>query len=101
MEDYGQTEDMLSTVGVYAPEKGRAQDMQEFYEMSKNDFLCVAGCLNAMFGNMPVNFVLEINGENAINQNGRKYIEFAAENESRITNTFFKHKDIHINSHEC
>jgi hypothetical protein len=46
-------------------------------------------------GNKPVNFVLETNGENAINQNGRKFIEFAAENELRITNTFWKHKDIH------
>jgi hypothetical protein len=62
---------------------------------NKNDFLCVAGDMNATIGNKPRHFVSGTNGEKTVNQNARKLIEFATENELRITNTFFKHKDIH------
>jgi hypothetical protein len=41
------TMDRQRTVCMYASEEGQAEDMQEFYEMNKNDFLCVAGCMNA------------------------------------------------------
>jgi endonuclease/exonuclease/phosphatase family metal-dependent hydrolase len=63
--------------------------------MNKNYILCVAGDMNARVGNKPIHFVLGTNGENTVDQDGRKLIEFATENELRITNTFFKHKDIH------
>jgi hypothetical protein len=51
--------------------------------------------MNASVGNKPLNFVLGTNGESTVNQNGRQLIEFATDNELRITNTFFKHKNIH------
>jgi hypothetical protein len=90
-------------VGTYAPEEERAEDTQEFYKtiqdilqnMNKNDFLCVAGNMNARVGNKPLHFILATSGENTVNQNGRKLIEFAIENELGITNPFLKLKDVH------
>jgi endonuclease/exonuclease/phosphatase family metal-dependent hydrolase len=55
----------------------------------------VAGDMDARVVNKPINVVLGTKGENTINQNGRKLIEFATENELRITNTLFKQKYIH------
>jgi hypothetical protein len=68
----------VSVVGTYAPEEGWAKDTQEFYETlqgilkntNKNDFLCVAGNMNARVGNKPINFVLGTNGENIIRMEG-------------------------------
>jgi hypothetical protein len=37
--------------------------------------------MDAGVWNRKINFVLGANGENAVNQNGRKWIEFAIENE--------------------
>jgi hypothetical protein len=38
---------------------------------------------------------LSTNGEITINNNGHKLKEFASVNELKITNTFFRHKEIH------
>jgi len=38
---------------------------------------------------------LGTNGEITINNNGHKLKEFASVNELKITNTFFRHKEIH------
>jgi hypothetical protein len=58
----------------------------------------VAGDMSARIWNKSLNFVLGTNVENAINRNGRKWVEFATENELRIINIFFKHEDV-FNSH--
>lgn len=65
--------------------------LQEFYrilqdtlqKVNKNYFLfffCMARDVSARVGSKPVHFVLGTSGENTINQNGRKLIEFATEN---------------------
>ena len=82
-------------------QKGK-QQTEEFYEtlqdqidkISKNDYIVVAGDYNARFGNIPVDGILGTNGEITTNSNG-KLKEFASVNELKITNTFFRHKEIH------
>jgi hypothetical protein len=85
----------VSIVGTYSPEEGRAKDTQKFYETlqdtlqntNKNYFLRVAGDMNDRVANKLINFGLGTNGENAINQNGRKLAEFSIENHRQILQT--------------
>jgi len=92
----------LTSLAVYVPEEGKTEQTEEFYEtlqdqidkISKNDYIVVAGDYNARFGNIPVDGILGTNGEITTNSNG-KLKEFASVNELKITNTFFRHKEIH------
>jgi hypothetical protein len=87
------------TVGVYAPE----EENIEFYELlhshlnsiNKSDYLAVCGDFNTRVGQQPIERILGMNGENVLNDNGKTLKNFAAFNESKITNTFFRHKNIH------
>jgi hypothetical protein len=54
----------------------------------------VAGDMNARVGDKPIHFLLRTNGEKTFNRSGRKFMKSAAENGLRITNTFFRHKNI-------
>jgi hypothetical protein len=93
----------LTILDVYAPEEGKTEETQEFYEtfqdqkdqINKNDYIIVAGYYNAKVGNVPIDGILGTNGEIAINNNGHKLKEFASVNELKITNTFFRHKEMH------
>lgn len=93
----------MSIIGVYAPEEGRNEDSDEFYDIlqktvngiNKNDYLIIAGDLNARVGKTPVENIIGTEGEVKINNNGYKLKEFALNNELRLTNTFFRHKQIH------
>ena len=44
---------------------------------------------------MPIDGILGTNGEITINNNGHKLKEFASVNELKITNIFFRHREIH------
>jgi len=93
----------LTLTAVYAPEEGKTEETEEFYEtlqdqidkISKNDYIVVAGDYNIRVGNIPIDGILGTNGKITTNSNGHKLKEFASVNELKITNTFFKHKEIH------
>jgi hypothetical protein len=90
----------LTLLAVYAPEEGKTEQTEEFYEtlqdqtdkISKNDYIVVAGDYNAGVGNILIGGILGTNGEITANSNGHKLKEFALVNEVKITNTFFRHK---------
>ena len=93
----------LTLLAVYAPEDGRTEETEEFYEtlqvqidkISKNHYIVVAGVHNARVGNIPIDGIVVTNGEITTNSNGHKLREFASVNELKIINTFFRHKDTH------
>ena len=83
--------------------KGKLKKTEEFYttlqeqidKINKNDYIIVAGDYNARVGKSPIDGILGTNGEITINSNGHKLKDFASVNELKITNTFFRHKEIH------
>lgn len=93
----------LTIIGVYAPEEGKKEDTEEFYEnlqkqlhkWNKKDYLIIAGDLNARVGNINIPNVIGKFGEETINKNGEELKEFVTYNDLKITNTFFRKKDIH------
>ena len=93
----------LTLLAAYAPEEGKTEQTEEFYEtlqdqidkINENYYITVAGNYNARVGKIPIDGILGINGEITINNNGHKLKEFASVNELKITNTFFRHKEIH------
>jgi endonuclease/exonuclease/phosphatase family metal-dependent hydrolase len=64
-------------------------------KVNKNDCLIPAGDLNARIGSNATDHVTGKFGEQALNKNGLKLIDFATYRKTRIMNTFYKHKDIH------
>jgi len=93
----------LTLLAVYAPEEGKTEQTEEFYEtlqdqidkISKNDYIVVSGDYNARVGNIPIDGILGRNGGITTNSNGHKLKEFASVNELKIKNTFFRHKEVH------
>jgi hypothetical protein len=92
----------LTLLAVYAPEKGKTEQTEEFYKtlqgqidkINKNDYIIVDGDYNARVGKPPIDGILGTNGEINVNNNGHKLKDFAAVNELKITNIFFRHKKI-------
>ena len=92
----------LTLLAVYAPEDGKTEETEEFYEtlqvqidkIIKNNYVVVTGDDNASVGNIPVYGILGTNGGTTTNSDGRKLKEFASVNELKITKTFFRHKEI-------
>ena len=90
----------LTLLAVYAPEEEKTEQTEEFYEtlqdqideISKNDYIVVAGDYKERVGNIPIDGILGTNGEITTDINGHKLKEFASVNELKITNTFFRHK---------
>jgi len=60
-------------------------------KINKNDYIIVAGDYNARVGKFPIDVILGTNGKIT----GHKLKEFGSVNELKITNTFFRHKEIH------
>jgi exonuclease III len=93
----------LTVLAVYAPEERQIEQTEEFYEtlqdqtdeINKNDYIIVAGDYNARVVKIPIDETLGTNCETKIYNNGHKLKEFASVNELKITNTFFRHKEIH------
>lgn len=93
----------LTVVGVYAPEEGKYDETLLFYESLqkvlnthiRTDYVIVAGDLNARVGSTPIPGVVGCFGEDVINRNGQELRQFASFNKLKITNTFFRKKDIY------
>lgn len=92
----------LTIIGVYAPEEGKKQETEQFYEqlqetiekVNKNDYMVICGDFNARIGNTPIPKIMGPNGEKCLNKNGQQLIQFASMNNFKITNTFFRKLDI-------
>jgi hypothetical protein len=56
--------------------------------------MIIAGDFNAWVGNKPTTGVQGTNGEATLNQD-KLFTDFAAFNDIKITNVFFKHHNIH------
>ena len=94
---------MLNITSCLWPEEGKTKQTEEFYEtlrdqtdiISKSDYIVVTRDYIARVGNIPIDGILGTNGEITTNSNGHRLKEFASVNEFKITNTFFRHKEIH------
>jgi exonuclease III len=71
------------------------QLQKEVDKYSKSDSLIISGDLIARVGNQPIANVVGTFGEDCINRNGQTLREFVSFNDLKITNTFFRKKDIH------
>jgi len=93
----------FTIVGVYAPVEGKEQGTEEFYrelqqsmdKIPKNENITLAGDLNGRIGNRPIPECIGTYGEQVTNHNGAALREFCAFSKLKITNPFYRHKDIH------
>ena len=93
----------LTLFSLYAPVEGREELNDEFYEtlqkafdkVNKNDYILLMGDLNARIRNRGIQNVMGTNGEDILNNNGNKLIDFSTFNQLKIMNTYFRHKNIH------
>jgi len=94
----------FTTVGVYAPVEGKEQDTEEFYrelqqymdKIPKNENIILAGDFNGKIGNQPIPDCIGTYGEEQVtNHNEAALRDFCAFNKLKITNSFYRHKDIH------
>ena len=53
------------------------------------------GDLNGRIGNMKVSSIIGTHGEQTINRNGKRLIDYATYNNFKITNILFPHKECH------
>jgi exonuclease III len=92
----------ITTIGVYAPEEGKEEEMRRFYQQlqkeidkyNKSDSLIVSGNLNARVGNQPIPNVVGTFGEDCVNRNRQTLREYTSFNDFKIANTFFGKKEI-------
>ena len=72
------------------------EKLQEVYEEGSNPII-IMGDFNARVGNKTdgKNGVMGRYGEEIVNNNGRRFIDFCIQNRLIIQNTFFQHKDCH------
>lgn len=102
----------VTVIQVYAPTEDSKDEVKEgFYEqlqetvkeVQKRDKLIVMGDLNARVGNNAKVWreVIGKQGEVVENGNGKRLLQFCAENDMVVTNTWFQHKDIHKFTWEC
>jgi hypothetical protein len=88
---------------VYAPIEGEEQETEEFYnelqqvrdKIPKKEKIIIAGDLNGRTGNQPIPGCIGPNGEQVINHNGTALRDFSVFNKLKITNSFYRHKNIH------
>ena len=93
----------FTIVGVYAPVEGKEQDTEEFYrelqqtmdKIHKTENIILAGDFNGRIGNHPILECIGTYGEQVTNHNGAALRDFCAFNKLKITNSFYRHKDIH------
>ena len=92
----------IIVIGAYAPVEGEADETVDFYnriqkiiDKNKNHEILLMGDMNARVGNVPIPNIVGVFGEDTLNDNGEVLREFATFNELKITNTFFRKKEIH------
>lgn len=64
-------------------------------KITKSDHVCLTGDFNARVGNISIPGIAGTFGEYTLNRNGQELRQFASFNELKITNTFFRKRDIH------
>lgn len=91
----------MTITGTYAPEEGKEEESEKFYNLlqkhiqaNSKDHILLAGDLNARIGKEPIKNLIGIHGEEHLNNNGRQLRELLTMNSLKITNTFFKKRDI-------
>jgi exonuclease III len=90
-------------LGVYAPVEGKEQDTEEFYrelqqrfnKTSKKKNIILAGDFNGRISNQPIPECIGTYGKQVMKHNGTALRDFCAFNKLKITNSFYRHKDIH------
>jgi len=93
----------FTIVGVYAPVEGKEQDTEEFYrelqqsmdKIPKKENIIFAGGFNGRIGNQPIPECIGTYGGQVPNHNGAALRDFCTFNKFKITNSFYRHKDIH------
>jgi len=65
-------------------------------KIPKNENIILAGRFNGKTGNQPIPECIETYGEQVTNHNGATLRDFCAFNKLKITNSFYRHKDIDI-----
>ncbi|XP_044766150.1 craniofacial development protein 2-like [Coccinella septempunctata] len=94
----------VNIIGVYSPENCKPEaERTSFYEtlqetidtIPRNETVILMGDFNARVGNTMIPGVKQRFNEDVTNENGELLIDFCAQNELRINNTFFKHKEQH------
>lgn len=89
---------------TYAPNEGsKPEETEKFWEMlqlqteNKKGSLIVLGDLNGRVGNRPdlTENCVGRHGEDSINRNGKRIIDFCIINDMVVGNTLFEHKEIH------
>jgi len=93
----------FTIVDVYAPVEGKEQDAEEFYrelqqsmdKIPKNENIILAGDFIGRRGNQPIPECIGTYGEQVTNHNGVALRDFCAFKKLKITNSFYRHKDIH------
>ena len=76
--------------------EGREELNEEFYEtlqkilgkVNKKDYIMLIGDMNDRVGNNKVANIVGTNGEDTLNSNGRKLIDFCTFNNPKLINTF-------------
>ena len=93
----------ITIVRVYAPVEGKAHDTDEFdrelqqsmEKPPKKENIILAGDFDGRIGNQPIPECIGPYGEQVKNHNGATLRDFYAFNKLEITNSFYRHKDIH------
>lgn len=94
----------VNIIGVYSPENCKPEaERTSFYEtlqetidtIPRNETVILMGDFNARVGNTIIPGVKQRFNEDVTNENGELLIDFCSQNELRINNTFFKHKEQH------
>jgi len=64
-------------------------------KIPKKENIILVGDFNGRIGNQPIPEYIGPYGEKATNHNGATLKDFCAFNKLKITNSFYRHKDIH------
>ncbi|XP_030750157.1 uncharacterized protein LOC115877947 [Sitophilus oryzae] len=92
----------IHIISVYAPDINKPEEMSmDFYEnlqsaidkIPRHEKIILLGDLNARIGNQVVDGIKQKYNENITNRNGEILTEFCGQNELRINNTYFPHKE--------
>lgn len=94
----------ITVIGAYAPTNDDTQTSKdqffdrlqdEIYKMGNDREIILLGDLNARTGNTTNSKIVGKYGEEVVNDNGERLINLCEANSLKITNGFFKHKNIH------
>ena len=93
----------FTIVGAYAPVEAKEQDTEEFYrelqqsidKIPKKENIILAGDFHGRIGHQPIPECIETCGEQVTNHKEAAMRHLCAFNQLKITNSFYRHKDIH------